>query len=411
MNYKITIKDGKEKQLLRHHPWVFSGAIKSIEPKFDIASWADVYTEKGTFIAKGWYDEKSHIVLHLLSWDEKEKVGLAFVKRLAREAVMRRRSFFRKGATTNAFRLIHGEADSLPGFAVDVYASTIRIILSSRFASAFLQAVVEELDSLLHPSLIVVSSDPQYTSVEGMSSKTRYFISDEEKKMAEDKIEPVTILENGIYYEIPGTKGQKSGFYIDQRDNRLIAEGYAEGRTCLDVCSYTGAFTLHLLKGGAESVKAIDSSESALRHLLYQVHLNEDKGAIPSGSREKVEILSGDCFELLRTEEKDKYDLIVLDPPRDGIHPKALPKILSYGVDRIVYISCKMTSLARDLAVIQVRSLRLPSQKERVVLAARQLWRANLQLASASTISLLEQFMLVDIQLFRQCSIQVIQLR
>lgn len=316
MNYKITIKDGKEKQLLRHHPWVFSGAIKSIEPKFDIASWADVYTEKGTFIAKGWYDEKSHIVLHLLSWDEKEKVGLAFVKRLAREAVMRRRSFFRKGATTNAFRLIHGEADSLPGFAVDVYASTIRIILSSRFASAFLQAVVEELDSLLHPSLIVVSSDPQYTSVEGMSSKTRYFISDEEKKMAEDKIEPVTILENGIYYEIPGTKGQKSGFYIDQRDNRLIAKGYAEGRTCLDVCSYTGAFTLHLLKGGAESVKAIDSSESALRHLLYQVHLNEDKGAIPAGSREKVEILSGDCFELLRTEEKDKYDLIVLDPPK-----------------------------------------------------------------------------------------------
>ena len=316
MNYKITIKDGKEKQLLRHHPWVFSGAIKSIEPKFDIASWADVYTEKGTFIAKGWYDEKSHIVLHLLSWDEKEKVGLAFVKRLAREAVMRRRSFFRKGATTNAFRLIHGEADSLPGFAVDVYASTIRIILSSRFASAFLQAVVEELDSLLHPSLIVVSSDPQYTSVEGMSSKTRYFISDEEKKMAEDNIEPVTILENGIYYEIPGTKGQKSGFYIDQRDNRLIAEGYAEGRTCLDVCSYTGAFTLHLLKGGAESVKAIDSSESALRHLLYQVHLNEDRNAIPTGSREKVTTTTANAFEWIRESEEGKYGMMILDPPK-----------------------------------------------------------------------------------------------
>ena len=316
MNYKITIKEGKEKQLLRHHPWVFSGAIKSIEPKFDIASWADVYTEKGVFIAKGWYDEKSHIVLHLLSWNEKENVGLSFVKKLVRDAIMRRKDFFTRSATTNAFRLIHGEADFLPGFAVDAYASTIRIILSSRFAMAFLQTVVEEIDNLLHPSLIVVSTDPQYASVEGMSERVRYFIGDEEKKIAEDKIEPVTILENGIYYEIPGTKGQKSGFYLDQRENRIIAEEYAKGRKCLDICSYTGGFTLHLLKGGAESVKAIDSSESALRHLLYQVHLNEEKGTIDKDSRSKVEILSGDCFELIRNEEKNKYDLIVLDPPK-----------------------------------------------------------------------------------------------
>ena len=102
-----------------------------------------------------------------------------------------------------------------------------------------------------------------------------------------------------------------------QKDrNRVIAEEYAQGKTCLDVCSYTGAFTLHLLKGGAKSVKAIDSSESALRHLLYQTHLNEEKGTIEKKSREKVEILSGDCFELLRAEEGGKYDLIVLDPPK-----------------------------------------------------------------------------------------------
>ncbi len=316
MNYTITIKEGKEKQLLRHHPWVFSGAIKKVEPQFNIASWADVYTEKGVFIAKGWYDEKSHIVLHLLSWNEKEKMGEAFVKRLVREAILRRRNFFSKDSTTNAFRLIHGEADFLPGFAVDAYASNVRIILSSRFAAAFLQSAVEEIDSLIHPNLIIATSDKDYASSEGLSERNRYFIGAEEKKMADDAIGPVTILENGIYYEIPGTKGQKSGFYVDQRDNRVIAEEYAQGKTCLDVCSYTGAFTLHLLKGGAKSVKAIDSSESALRHLLYQTHLNEEKGTIEKNSREKVEILSGDCFELLRAEEGGKYDLIVLDPPK-----------------------------------------------------------------------------------------------
>lgn len=316
MNYTITIKEGKEKQLLRHHPWVFSGAIKKVEPQFNIASWADVYTEKGVFIAKGWYDEKSHIVLHLLSWNEKEKMGEAFVKCLVREAILRRRNFFSKDSTTNAFRLIHGEADFLPGFAVDAYASNVRIILSSRFAAAFLQSAVEEIDSLIHPNLIIATSDKDYASSEGLSERNRYFIGAEEKKMADDAIGPVTILENGIYYEIPGTKGQKSGFYVDQRDNRVIAEEYAQGKTCLDVCSYTGAFTLHLLKGGAKSVKAIDSSESALRHLLYQTHLNEEKGTIEKKSREKVEILSGDCFELLRAEEGGKYDLIVLDPPK-----------------------------------------------------------------------------------------------
>lgn len=316
MNYTITIKEGKEKQLLRHHPWVFSGAIKKVEPQFNIASWADVYTEKGVFIAKGWYDEKSHIVLHLLSWNEKEKMGEALVKRLVREAILRRRNFFSKDSTTNAFRLIHGEADFLPGFAVDAYASNVRIILSSRFAAAFLQSAVEEIDSLIHPNLIIATSDKDYASSEGLSERNRYFIGAEEKKMADDAIGPVTILENGIYYEIPGTKGQKSGFYVDQRDNRVIAEEYAQGKTCLDVCSYTGAFTLHLLKGGAKSVKAIDSSESALRHLLYQTHLNEEKGTIERNSREKVEILSGDCFELLRAEEGGKYDLIVLDPPK-----------------------------------------------------------------------------------------------
>ncbi len=316
MNYKITIKEGKEKQMMRHHPWAFSGAIKSVDRKFDTASWADVYTEKGEFIAKGWYDEKSHIALRLISWNEKEKMGESLVRRLVRDAVVRRKDFFRKESTTNAFRIVHGEADFLPGFAIDVYASVIRIVISSRFAASFLKTVVDELEEILNPAMIIASSDSQFTSLEALSERMRYFIKGEEKKIAEDRLDSLRILENGIYYEIPAARGQKSGFYVDQRDNRVIAEQYAEGKTCLDVCSYTGAFTLHMLKAGCKSVKALDSSESALKHLLFQVHLNEQKNAIAPCSRTKVEIASGDAFELLRKEDDDKYELIVLDPPK-----------------------------------------------------------------------------------------------
>ncbi len=316
MVYRVTIRNGKEKQLLRHHPWVFSGAIKETEPRFEEGGWADVYTEEGRFIAKGYYDEKSHIILRLLSWDKDEEVGAGFVRDLVKKSILRRKEFFSSGSTTNAFRLIHGDADFLSGLVADAYGSMIRIIISSRFANAYLADIVQAIDELIHPSLIAASADREYASSEGLKESMRFFRNGKEVRLSEDSMDPVKILEGGIYYEIPSLRGQKSGFYIDQRDNRILSERYAEGRTCLDVCSYTGGFTLHLLKGGAKSVKAIDSSESALRHLLYQVHLNENNGTLEKGARDKVEILSGDCFELLRKEPKNKYDLIVLDPPK-----------------------------------------------------------------------------------------------
>lgn len=314
--YRITIKEGKEKQLLRHHPWVFTGAIEKCEEKFSKADFAEVYTSTGTFIARGYYDEKSHIVLHLLSWDFKTRLGEDWIRQQVRNAVVRRRNFFSRESTTNALRLIHGEADFLPGLVADSYARNIRIIISSRFANAFLSAIITELEELLHPALITVSADPNYASSEGLSEKTRFFIEGKEVKESQVKDEDSIILENGIYYAVSPKKGQKSGFYCDQRDNRMRVASYAGGRTVLDVCSYTGAFSLHCLKNGARSVKAIDASETVLRHLLYQCHLNENKGSLEKGSREKLEILSGDCFELIRQEEEDKYDLIILDPPK-----------------------------------------------------------------------------------------------
>ena len=312
--YSIRIQKGKEKQLEKHHPWVFSGAIDIVKPSFTEADWADVYNSEGAFIAKGWYDEKSHILLHLLSWNSDECMDEEFVSNLVRKAVLRRRDFFSSPDTT-CFRLIHGEADFIPGLAADCYGREIRVILSSRFSAHFLPVIIEALEEMVHPERIQVTTDPFYASSEGLGDKVRYFVSGKEQKESPTK-ENTLFMESGLWYEAAPGKGQKSGFYCDQRENRNIVEKYAKGKTVLDVCCYTGAFTLHALRGGAESVKSIDSSESALRHLLYQIHLNENKGTLPPLSREKVTTENDDCFEAIRKVEENKYDMIILDPPK-----------------------------------------------------------------------------------------------
>ena len=312
--YRITINKGKEKQLERHHPWVFTGAIGKVEGDEKSASWALVSRYDGTFLAKGWYDEKSHIVLHLLSWDYKENLDENWIERKVRESIERRREFFLPSSPANAFRIIHGEADFLPGIVADVYARTVRVVISSRFGNTFAEVIAKAIDDALHPDYIALYADPNYAKSEGIKEKERIFVDGKE---VFDFVEKnVTIKENGIWYEIEGGKGQKSGFYLDQRDNRCVVEEFSYKAKALDVCSFTGSFTMHMLKGGASSVKAIDSSESALRHLIYQVHLNENKGTLSPGSREKVEILPGDAFDLLRKENDNSYDMVVLDPPK-----------------------------------------------------------------------------------------------
>lgn len=308
----ITIKEGKDKLLLKHHPWVFSGAIAKIEGEG--AGFAEVLSESGSFIAYGYYDAKSHIVLHLLSWNKSDRMDEAFIRSLVRRSVLRRKELLQRKDTT-CLRLIHGEADFLPGVATDCYGREVRIIISSRFAYAFLPAIASELDTILHPSIIEASVDKAFAGPEGLPERTRTFR--EGKEAAEDTPRAnVRFIEDGILYEAAPGKGQKSGFYCDQRDNRRIVEEVASGRTVLDLFSYTGAFTLHALRGGALSVDAVDSSESALRHLLYQVHINEDEKIIPPGSREKVTITDADCFGYIRGVEDGKYDMMILDPPK-----------------------------------------------------------------------------------------------
>lgn len=316
----ITIAQGKEKNLLKHHPWVFTGAIVNPPEKECIDK---VVTSDGNFIAWGCYDPQSHIVLRLLSWDEKQYPDRQWFKTKVRESVLRRKAFFKQDSDTNTFRLIHGEADMIPGVACDVYARIIRVIVSARIAFSMRDAIVEELENLLHPDMIILNTDSSFCGIEKLKEVTEYYkggvLFTPEKALDE-----INIRESGLYYSLVPGSGQKSGFFCDQRENRKCLEKYVKNAKVLDLCCYTGSFTLHALKAGAESVDAYDSSNDAVHKVLANVNLNVELKTIPSDSRDRVTATKADVFETLRSVEKGKYDVIVLDPPKLAKTQKAL---------------------------------------------------------------------------------------
>ena len=315
----ITIKEGKEKQLLRHHPWVFSGAIDDIRQ----VSAGDggpgvvrVVTAAGVFIAYGWHDTLSHIPLHLLSWDETVIPDDSWWRKTVKEAVKRRSLFFGSGGKmTNALRLAHGEADFLPGFAIDLYGTTVRIIVSARVAWDHRLLVVRTLQKMLRPSLILVTTDSAFCGIEQLSETTEQYLGGEivtsRRQLAVQRFS-----ENGLLYEIVPGSGQKSGFFCDQRENRLRVAAYAKGEVVLDAFSYTGGFTLNALRAGAVQVDAVDASENALEQLARHIELNVENGRIPAESVQHVSMVKADVFEHLRIIRKGRYGLIILDPPK-----------------------------------------------------------------------------------------------
>ncbi len=311
----IRIVPGKEKSHLRHHPWVFSGAIDpSTRP--ESAGVYRVETSEGRFIAWGVYDEDSHIQLRLLSWEEDVYPDRSWWENAIKASVFRRKAFFEdKDTQTTAFRIIHGEADMIPGVAADVYGKVIRIIISARAAWNEKKTLVDTLENLLHPDMIVLNTDPSFCAIEKLHEVTEYYKGGKQF-FPNERLDEINIRESGLYYSLLPGSGQKSGFYCDQRENRNRIEPYVKDATVLDGCCYTGAFTMHALRAGAKAVHAFDSSAEAIRRLLSNVNLNVMKGKLPEDSRERVKATKADIFETLREIPRNLYDVIILDPPK-----------------------------------------------------------------------------------------------
>lgn len=315
MKEEIRIRQGKEKNLLRHHPWVFSGAIE--EPAASLKPGVyRVVTFEGRFIAWGVYDADSHIQLRLLSWDESKYPDDNWWTDAVRASVLRRRYFFEdREAQTTAFRIIHGEADMIPGVAADVYGRIIRVIISARIAWEKRDIIVKALDNLLHPDMIVLNTDSAFCAIEKLHEVTEYY-RNAERFVPTEKLEEIRLRESGIYYAMVPGSGQKSGFYCDQRENRNRIEPYVKDAVVLDGCCYTGAFTLHALRAGAREVHAFDSSADAIHRLLSNVNLNIELGILPEDARDRVQATKADIFETLRNIPRNRYDVMILDPPK-----------------------------------------------------------------------------------------------
>jgi 23S rRNA (cytosine1962-C5)-methyltransferase len=298
----IILKPGREKSLLRRHPWVFSGAVEHIEGAPASGDTVAVCDAAGAFLAWGGYSAHSQITAKAWSWDANEKITADFFRsRIFRALALRRDlGIARHG---NGARLIHGESDGLPGLIVDEYDKILVMQLGTAAAERWRDVCADILQAQCNPVCIYERSDSDARALEGLPERNgalRGILPDE-----------ILITEHGLKFAIDVAHGQKTGFYLDQRDNRALTGEFARNREVLNCFCYTGGFSLYALRSGAASVLSIDASEEALQLARHNV---ESNGLDSS----KTEWQCADVFAALRKlrDQNRKFDLIVLDPPK-----------------------------------------------------------------------------------------------
>lgn len=299
----IQLKRGRQKSVLARHPWIFASAVEKIVGNPITGETVQVLDDQGKLIAKAAYSPDSQIRARVWTTQPDETVNSNFFEKRIQESINRRDSLRQEGKTT-ALRLIYGEADGIPGLVVDQYNDALVMQILSAGAEFHRNGIIEILEDLLKPDCIYERSDVEVRVLEGLPVREGLISG----KMPE---EGLVIVENGIKYQIDIAGGQKTGFYIDQSDNRQKVSELAKGKEVLNCFCYTGGFTLNALAGGAKSVLSVDSSAPALEQLKKNICLN-------SLESERSEIIEGDVFKLLRLfrDQARSFDVIVLDPPK-----------------------------------------------------------------------------------------------
>ncbi len=312
MDYKnIILKRGKEESLLRFHPWVFSGAISSIADDVEEGDIVAVYSHDGKLIGNGHFQIGS-IAVRILSWGD-ENIDETFYYQRLLAAYEVRKSLNLVREDNNSFRLVHGEGDFLPGLVVDVYGSTAVLQAHSpgmHFARNIIaQALVRLPDGLIKN--VYYKSETTLPYKAHLDAQNGYIIGEYDTNIA---------MENGLRFHVDWLKGQKTGFFVDQRENRSLLERYVDGRKVLNMFCYTGGFSFYAMRGGAKLVHSVDSSSKAIQLTTDNVELN-----FPEDTRHKA--FAEDAFKFL-ADMKENYDLIVLDPPAFAKHKSALKNAL-----------------------------------------------------------------------------------
>lgn len=308
----ITLKKGKDESLKRFHPWIFSGAIKHCEDGIDEGDTVRVIKENGDFIAIGHYQVGS-IAVRVLSFEEIEIDENFFTERLVMAFAMRKSIGVADNPSNNTYRLVHGEGDNLPGLVIDCYGETAVMqahsvgmhVCRNIIAKVLMNVMGERIKNVFYKSETTLPFKAELGQENG-------FIY--------GKSENNTAVENGLTFHVDWLKGQKTGFFIDQRENRSLLERYSKGKTILNMFCYTGGFSVYAMRGGARVVHSVDSSAKAIELTNANVELN-----FPEDKRHAA--YCEDAFKFLDKAD-DVYDLIILDPPAFAKHRNALHNAL-----------------------------------------------------------------------------------
>ncbi len=288
--------------MLGRHPWVFSGALKNIPDGLASGTPVKLVNKEGGFLAQGYFNSYSQIAVRLWSWDENETVDEKFFEKKISDAYALRKQLV-ASKKTDSYRLVHSENDLLPGLIVDKYGEYLVLQFHTTGIEFWKDAIVKALKKVLEPTGIYERSDVRTRGIEGAEKKAGLLFG---------KVpERIKISENGYKFWVDVMGGQKTGFFLDQRDKRQALAKYAEDKTVLNCFSYSGGFSVYALGAGAKHVVSVDASESALELAVENVKLNKL-------DVKKCDFVCGDVKQYLfdaNQEEKKKFDVIVLDPP------------------------------------------------------------------------------------------------
>ena len=299
---RLFLQAGREKSLLRRHPWVFSSAVERLDGNAESGDTVQICDTKSGFLAWASYNSESKITARVWSWQAQENIDAAFFQQKIISALNLRKAL-QLDKNSNGIRLIHGESDGLPGLIVDQYDDVLVLQLGSAGTERWRAVIADCLQELCQPVCIYERSDSDGRKLEGLPKRN---------EVLRGELPPnLTVTENGIVIAVDVATGQKTGFYLDQRNNRALIGELSQGRDVLNCFCYTGGFSLYALHGGATSVLSIDSSAEALQLAQSNVELN-------GLDANRAEWLDKDVFEALRKlrDQNRKFDLIVLDPPK-----------------------------------------------------------------------------------------------
>jgi 23S rRNA (cytosine1962-C5)-methyltransferase len=325
---QVVLKKDREKSVLNRHPWIFSGAIDRIEGDPEDGDLVDVWDRRARFIARGIINQRSQIVVRILTWDQDEHVGEGFWRARLERAIGARQSLA-ADPLTDAYRLVHSEADGLPGLIVDRYGPWLVTQFLSLAVERHRVAIIDHLADLAAPQGILNRSDDDVREKEGLVPVAGPIWGEVPPDLVE-------MTENGFRFLVDINLGHKTGFYLDQRENRKTASAYFRGAELLNAFSYTGAFAVYAAAEGAGRIVNVDTSEEALQLAERNMRRNG------FGGREDV-YAAADVFELLRTYRDYgwHFDVVILDPPKFA-HSKSQIKAALRGYKDINLLGMKL---------------------------------------------------------------------